>query len=109
MGLIKFKDRCKVLRVVGKDEVWEQELTETIYEGECNYQQGGQTALSVTVRDDVVFIPSLVVVRQNDIVEIESFLGEKFKGVVKKPRPMQFDTFSNSTTKVELKDVKLWT
>jgi hypothetical protein len=103
MELIKFDDYCRVLRVTGERDELDNEQFETLYDDKCSYQEGGQTALSIISRDDMVYFPEVVSATTNDIVEAVTQSGRKERGVVKKARDIILPVTGEKFTVLELK------
>jgi hypothetical protein len=103
MKLIKFEDSCKISRPSGKYDKWDNAISDVIYDGACNYQEGGQTSLSIVTRNDVVYLPSNdVEIKENDIVEGFSVKYREFKGVVKVARDIRMPLSRKEYTRIEL-------
>jgi hypothetical protein len=103
MEYIKFDDTCKVLRPTKEKDEYDNYITEVVYEGECNYQKGGQTSLSIVTRNDVVYLPSNeAIVKENDTVTGTTFNGREFTGVVKVARDIRMPISGEEYTKIEL-------
>lgn len=90
--------------MTGERDEYDNELSEVIYQGTCNYQKGGQTSLSIVTRNDVVYLPQNdVLIEVNDVVEATITKGRKVSGVVKVVRDIQLTLNGEQLTKLELK------
>lgn len=111
MELIRFDDRCTISRNVTDDggrivldDFDEPVEADKIYSGVCCYQAGGQTYQSVSVRNDVVYLPSnAVIVMEGDIVDVNTKRGRNRKGIVKTVRDIELPLTHALYTKIELK------
>lgn len=111
MELIHFDDRCEISRNVTDDggsiqlDVYDEPVdAEKIYSGICCYQAGGQTYQSVSVRNDVVYLPSnAVIIKEGDIVNVNTKRGRERKGIVKTVRDIELPLTHALYTKIELK------
>jgi hypothetical protein len=104
MKYIKFVDKCKIERSTGQLDNLDREITNVIYDGECLYCVGGQTSLSVIVRDDIVFLPSNdVMIYENDIVSGIRQNGREFKAYVKVVRDIRLPLSGQEYTRLELR------
>lgn len=110
MELIKFKDKCVVRRSKldksGKPiyDEYDEPIMETVYEGVCSYQAGGQTNLSIVVRNDQVYLPSNdVIIYTGDEINIETSWGRKRHGVVNTARDIELPLTRELLTKIEIK------
>jgi hypothetical protein len=109
MELIKFEDSCVITRATGTKDEWDNEIFETIYSGVCNYQEGGQTSLSVVTRNDILYLPQNdVLIKRNDVVTAtKGNKGRVIKGVVNTtPRDIRMPLSGDELTKVEIKQAK---
>lgn len=104
MRLIKFNDRCKVLRNTGDYDEYDNPVQETIYEGRCNYQEGGVSSTGIIIRKPTVYLPSNdVLIYINDIVNITTETDREINSAVELARDVRFNGMSVRMTKMELK------
>jgi hypothetical protein len=108
--MIPYSATCVIERTTGEKNEWDEEVTEVIYDGTCNYQKGQPTLGSLLIHSDIVFLPKNdVVVRENDIVTATVKKGRKYRGVVKSVFDADFILFDREMTKIELKQVlEVW-
>ena len=109
MELIKFKDKCVIRRSKldesGKPiyDEYDEPIMETVYDGVCSYQAGGQTNLSIVVRNDQVYLPSNdVMIETGDAIDIETARGRKRNGVVNTARDIELPLTRGLLTKIEI-------
>lgn len=104
MKLIKFKDKCTVLRDTGDYDEYDEPVRETVYEGACCYQEGGVSLTGIIIRKPTVYLPSNdVLVYINDIVHITTETGREINSEVELARDIRFVGSSTQITKMELK------
>lgn len=110
---IKFDDNCKIWRETNANgeveyDEWDNPIVnEPIYDGKCSYQAGGQTSLSVVVRNDVVYLPSNdVIIEANDVIEVATKRGRVRKGVIRDVRDIEMPMSGERYTKIEIKQSK---
>lgn len=104
MRLIRFKDRCEVLRDTGEYDEYDNPVRETIYEGVCNYQEGGVSSNGIIIRNPTVYLPSNdVLIYINDIVRITTETGREINSAAESVRDVRFNGMSVKMTKIELK------
>jgi len=110
MQFIEFRDHCLITRDNGGRDEWDNPLApETIYDGPCNYQEGGTSYTRVfTVRNPTVFLPGVdVLVNINDAVEITTEFGREINSIVKIVRDVNMPWRTNiKVTRIELKQAK---
>lgn len=104
MKLIAFEDKCVIKRRLGADE-YDESIMESIYSGECCYQEGGYSnAQRMFVRNPILFLPEVsVLVNANDIVEITTKFGRKLTAIVARPREIVMPITRDRITMLELK------
>ncbi len=110
MDLITFKDHCAITRPKVDEygnrltDEYDEQIMEKVYEGDCNYQAGGQTNLSIVVRNDQVYLPSNdVMVYAGDVIDVETSRGRKRTGVVSTARDIEMPLTHELLTKIEIK------
>lgn len=110
MELIKFKDKCVITRSKFDESgkriynEYDEPIMEPVYEGVCSYQAGGQTSLSIVVRNDQVYLPSNdVMIYTGDEIDIETARGRKRHGVVNTARDIELPLTREVLTKIEIK------
>lgn len=110
MELIKFKDKCIITRSQHDENgnpiynEYDEPIMETVYEGDCSFQAGGQTSLSIVVRNDQVYLPSNdVMIYAGDVIDIETARGRKRHGVVSTARDIEMPLTHGLLTKIEIK------
>lgn len=103
---IKFEDKCVVKREVC-DEWGNITKSDKLYDGACLFEQGGQTSLSITTRNDVVYLPSNdVIIESGDIIEVSTARGRQRNGVVNNARDIKMGISGILLTKIEIKQSK---
>lgn len=105
MELIKFKDDIKVERATGVKDDWGNETTEVVYEGKGRYQQGGQVYTGLLVTNSVLFIPSDVFLKEDDVVFVTIHNGRVKRGIVGTIRYIEMPLSGTRYTRMELKQV----
>lgn len=115
MKFIEFRDRCVIEREV-KDEngqairdEWDNPVRETIYEGECLYEEGGTSYSRIFVtRTPTLFIPGVdVQIRINDYVTITTEFNREIQSIVKIVRDINMPWRTNvKVTRIELKQAQ---
>lgn len=110
MQFIEFRDYCVITRDNGGRDEWDNPLDpETIYSGECLYEEGG-TAYSriFTTRNPLVFLPGVdVQVRINDAVTITTEFGREINSIVKIVRDVNMPWRTGvKVTRIELKQAQ---
>ncbi len=108
MKFIDFRDHCVITRGGSKD-AWDNPIgAEVIYDGDCNYQEGGVVSTRVfTVRGPVVFLPGAVRVDINDALTVTTETGREIKSVVKVVRDINLPWRAEArVTRIELKQAQ---
>ena len=102
---MEFRDKCVIERPTDKYDEWDNQIVETIYEGECHYEEGGQSNVNrMVIRNPLLFLPSnKVLVNINDSVSVETLAGRKITSVVEAVRDIRFIFIERETTRIELK------
>lgn len=103
MSGLSYRDRCEITRPTGGVDEYDNAVVEAVYSGECDFQPGGQTALSIITHNDVVYLPMAVMVRENDLISVTTQLGRKRDGVVKLANDLGLDTTGDWVTEIEIK------
>lgn len=107
---LSYNDWCKIKRNALDDEgnsiydEWDNPLMEDIYDDCCDFQGGGQTALSIVSHRDTVYIPKHVLVEVNDVIEVTTQYGRKRKGVVGNVNDLGLDMSGDCITEIEIKN-----
>lgn len=104
MSDLSYKDHCIITRDTGEVDEFDVPIgAAVIYNGECDFQPGGQTALSIVTHNEVVYLPKHVMVLENDRIFITSELGRKREGVVKLANDLGLDLTGDWVTEIEIK------
>mgnify|MGYP001100968380 CR=1 FL=1 len=87
--MLSFPDKCVIARERnGYDEYDEPLAPEVIYDGECDYQPGGQTALSIVTKN---------------VVDVTTKLGRTLHGIATAPQDLESELMGDWTTEIEIK------
>lgn len=109
MKFIRYRDTCLITRGGTKDE-WDNPIgQETIYTGECLYEEGGTGySRSIITRAPTLFLPgNNVKVLINDAVTVNTEAGRTIKGIVKIVRDINMDwRAGEECTRIELKQAQ---
>ena len=103
MSDLSYRDHCIITRSTGEVDEYDNLVSEEIYNGECDFQPGGQTALSIITHNDVVYLPRQVMVYENDSIAVTTQTGRKREGVVKLANDLGFDITGDWVTEIEIK------
>lgn len=110
MQFIEFRDHCVITRDNGGRDEWDNKLDpELIYEGPCNYQEGGTSyTRAFTVRNPTVFLPGVsVLININDAISITTEFGREIKSIAKIVRDVNLPWRTNvKVTRIELKQAQ---
>lgn len=110
MRFIDFRDSCRITRDNGGRDEWDNPVSpETIYDGECLYEEGGTGyARSIITRNPTIFIPGVdVQVRINDAVTVTTEFGREIKSVVRIVRDINMPWRTGvKVTRIELKQAQ---
>lgn len=109
MQFIDFRDRCLISRATGQKDEWDNLVRETIYEGECLYEEGGSGySRSIITRTPTLFLPeNNILVMINDAVEVTTEKGRVIKAVVEIVRDVNMPWRANvKVTRIELKQAQ---
>lgn len=103
MSYLSYRDHCIITRSTGEVDEYDNLVSEEIYNGECDFQPGGQTALSIITHNDVVYLPRQVMVYENDSIAVTTQMGRKREGVVKLANDLGLDLTGDWVTEIEIK------
>lgn len=103
MSYLSYKDRCVISRPTGEVDKYDNLITEVVYDGECDFQPGGQTALSIISHNDTVYLPKAVMVLENDSIVVTTQLGRVREGVVRIANDLGLDLTNDWVTEIEIK------
>ena len=103
MSDLSYRDHCIITRSTGEVDEYDNLVSEEIYNGECDFQPGGQTALSIITHNDVVYLPRQVMVYENDSIAVTTQTGRKCEGVVKLANDLGLDLTGDWVTEIEIK------
>lgn len=103
MSYLSYRDHCIITRSTGEVDEYDNLISEEIYNGECDFQPGGQTALSIITHNDVVYLPRQVMVYENDSIVVTTQTGRKREGVVKLANDLGLDLTGDWVTEIEIK------
>lgn len=103
MSYLSYRDHCVITRSTGEVDEYDNLVSEEIYNGECDFQPGGQTALSIITHNDVVYLPRQVMVYENDSIVVTTQTGCKREGVVKLANDLGLDLTGDWVTEIEIK------
>lgn len=103
MSYLSYRDHCIITRSMGEVDEYDNLVSEEIYNGECDFQPGGQTALSIVTHNDVVYLPRQVMVYENDSIAVTTQTGRKREGVVKLANDLGLDLTGDWVTEIEIK------
>lgn len=110
MQFIEFRDSCVISRDNGGRDEWDNPINpETIYSGECLYEEGGTGySRSIITRAPTIFIPGVdAQVRINDAVTIVTEFGREIKSIVKIVRDINMPWRTGvKVTRIELKQAQ---
>lgn len=109
MQFIDFRDHCTIERLTGEKDGWDNPVRETIYDGDCNYQEGGTSYTRVfTVRNPTVFLPGVdVQVNINDAITVVTEFGREIKSIAKIVRDINMPWRTGvKITRIELKQAQ---
>lgn len=110
MKFIDFRDHCLITRDNGGRDEWDNPIDpETIYDGECLYEEGGTGySRSIITRAPTIFIPGVdVQVRINDAVTVTTEFDREIRSVVKIVRDINMPWRTGvKVTRIELKQAQ---
>ena len=105
MQFIEFRDTCTISRNTGKKDGYGNYLKDVVYEGPCNYQEGGQVSFGIITRNPTMYLPSNnVIIEINDSVTVNTEAGRVIKSLVRVARDVRLRTMKRlDVTRIELK------
>lgn len=103
MSDLSYRDHCRITRPTGEYDEWDNPVLTEIYNDKCDFQGGGQTALSIVTHNDVVYLPKHVMVEVNDTIEVTTAIGRKRQGVVGNVNDLGLDLTGDYVTEIEIK------
>lgn len=106
MQFIKFKDKCTIERSLGRKNKYDEIERELIHEGECLYEEGGQSwSYRVITRNPTLYLPKIgPLVYINDYVTVVTDDGRTVSGLVEVARDVELDVHTRlRVTRIELK------
>ena len=103
MSDLSFPDYCTILRDSGDVDEYDNIKKDEIYSGPCDFQPGGQTSMSIVTHNDVVYLPTSVIVMENDIISVTTALGRRRDGIVKLANDLGLDILGDYITEIEIK------
>ena len=103
MSDLSYPDKCVITRSTGETDEWDNLVSDEIYSGKCDWQQGGQTSQSIITHNDVVYLPGQVMVKDNDEIFVTNRYGRQRKGVVKLANDLPLDLTDDCETEIEIK------
>lgn len=103
MSDLSYHDKCVITRSAGEVDEYDYLVSEEIYNGVCDWQQGGQTSQSIITHNDVVYLPGQVMVKDNDEIFVTNRYGRQRKGVVKLANDLPLDLTDDCVTEIEIK------
>ena len=109
MKFIDFRDTCVIARATGEKDEWDNLVKETVYEGECLYEEGGTGySRSIITRAPTIYIPGVDVrIRINDAVTVTTEFGREINSVVKIVRDINMPWRTGvKVTRIELKQAQ---
>ena len=110
LEFITFRDHCVITRDNGGRDEWDNKLKpETVYDGPCNYQEGGTSFTRIfTTRYPTVYLPGVDArVMINDAITITTEFGREIKSIVKVVRDINLPWRENvQVTRIELKQAQ---
>ena len=110
MKFIDFRDHCLITRDNGGRDEWDNPIDpETVYDGECLYEEGGTGySRSIITRAPTIFIPGVdVQVRINDAVTVTTEFDREIRSVVKIVRDINMPWRTGvKVTRIELKQAQ---
>lgn len=105
MQFIGFRDTCTISRKTGKKDEFGNVLKVTVYEGPCNYQEGGQVSFGIITRNPTMYLPNNdIIVEINDSVSVTTETGRTIKSLVRVVRDVRLRAMRHlDVTRIELK------
>ncbi len=109
MQFIEFRDSCLIERATGNKDEWDNPIRNTVYTGECLYEEGGSGySRSIITRSPTIFLPGVEVqVRINDAVTVTTEFGREIKAIVESVRDINMPWRAGvKITRIELKQAQ---
>lgn len=109
MQFITFRDSCVIARETGEKDEWDNPTRETVYDGECLYEEGGTGySRSIITRAPTIFIPGVeVLININDAVTVTTEFGREIHAIVKTVRDVNMPWRTGvQVTRIELKQAQ---
>lgn len=103
MSDLSYPDKCVITRSTGETDEWDNLVSEEIYSGVCDFQPGGQTALSIVTKNAVIYLPRAVMVLEGDVVDVTSKLGRTLHGIATAPQNLESELMGDCVTEIEIK------
>ena len=103
MSELSYNDHCRITRATHEVDEWDNPIVTEIYNDRCDFQPGGQTALSIITHNDVVYLPEKVMVLENDIIVVDTQYGRRREGIVKLANDLGLDILGDCITEIEIK------
>ena len=105
MQFIQFRDTCTIERKTGRRDEFGNDLKDMVYNGPCNYQEGGQVSFGIITRNPTMYLPSNdVIIEINDSVSVTTETGRNIKSLVRVVRDVRLRTMRHlDVTRIELK------
>lgn len=105
---IDFRDQCVIARETGQKDEWDNPERETVYAGECLYEEGGTGYTRIfTTRNPTLYLPGIdAQIRINDYVTIMTEFGREISSVVKIVRDINLERTGVKVTRIELKQAQ---
>lgn len=103
MSDLSYPDKCIITRSTDEVDEHFNSVEQEMYNGKCDFQPGGQTALSRIRNNDVVYLPKAVMVLVNDNISVTSELGRVCQGTVANVRDLGLTLTGDYVTEIEIK------
>lgn len=103
MSDLSYNDRCVITRPTGEEDECNNPLLQDIYNGECDFQPGGQQSGSIMIFTDKVYINGVVKARSNDLIDITPQYGIGRKGVIEYVNFLPLDITGDCETEISIK------
>lgn len=103
MSDLSYNDFCIITRTTHETDRFDEPLAdEEVYRGRCDFQPGGQTALSIVTSNDVVYLPEGRKIRPGDMIRVEPRLMEPREGSVKNAKVIEIELTGEIETEIEI-------
>lgn len=109
MQLIGFRDSCVISRFNGKKDEYENLERDTIYTGECLYEEAGTGfSRSIITKSPTIFLPEVeAMIKINDAVTVTTEFGRVITSIVRNVRDVNLPWRAGiKVTKIELKQAQ---